>query len=403
MAGMVRGTRGAAVLVVAGVLAAGCSVLGGGGGGGSDPPAGRPAGARTSTAGPSPTADPKTFTVVAAGDELIHQPLTQQATADAKAEGKTGYDFRPILAGVKNVVSRADLAICHQETPLGPAGGPFSYYPAFSVPPQLLDAVKDTGYDTCSTASNHSMDEGAAGIQRSLDAFDAIGLKHTGTARSAQEAAGVDMLDVHGVKVAQLSFAYGLNGQTRPAAKPWLVNIIDPTAILAAARRARQAGAQVVILSLHWGIEYHHEATADQQKLAKQLMASPDIDLIIGCHAHVVQPFEKVDGKWVVYGMGNQIAWHDQPSEDNREGVMARMTFHQDAAGHWSVTKAEAIPTWMDNTGGTLRLLDLSTAVGDPNVPAARKTAYQQSYNRISGFVLSRGGAAAGLVVAKGP
>src|SRR3954452_15539434 len=170
MAGMVGGARRTAVLAVAGVLAAGCSVLGGGGSDHQAAPRG--GGPRTGAATPSPSADPKTFTVVAAGDELIHQPLTKQATADARAEGKTGYDFRPILAGVRNVVSGADLAICHQETPLGPAGGAFSYYPSFSVPPQLLDAVEDTGYDTCSTASNHSMDEGPAGIQRSLDAFD---------------------------------------------------------------------------------------------------------------------------------------------------------------------------------------------------------------------------------------
>ncbi|WP_326568986.1 CapA family protein [Amycolatopsis rhabdoformis] len=336
-----------AALVLTGLLA-GCS---------STPQAAAPLSAAPPAApGLSTSTDPSSFTVVATGDILIHPALTDQAEAD----GGGTIDYRQILAGVKPLVSSADLAICHLETPLAPEGGPYTGYPSFSAPPQIAEAIKDTGYDTCSTASNHTLDKGAAGITRTLDKLDEVGLKHTGSARSAAEAAKPLILDVHGVKVAQLSFAFGFNGIKVPAGKPWLANEIDADDILEAAHAAREAGAQVVIASLHWGVEYHHEVTDDQSALARKLLASPDLDLIVGHHAHVVQPFAKVEGKWVAYGLGNEIARHDDPRGSTEEGNAARFTFTQ-TNGHWAVSKAEYLPTLID-LGPPIRLRDLTTA-----------------------------------------
>src|SRR5262245_53476955 len=157
---------------------------------------------------PSLTTD--SFTVVAAGDVLIHPALTEQATAD----GAGKRDYAALLAGIKPVIEQADLAICHLETPIAPAGGPFKGYPLFSVPPEIATALVGVGYDTCSTASNHTLDQGAAGVTTTLDTLDAAGLKHTGSARSAKEAATPLILDVHGVKVAQLSYTFGFNSGT---------------------------------------------------------------------------------------------------------------------------------------------------------------------------------------------
>ncbi|MFI5609500.1 CapA family protein [Amycolatopsis sp. NPDC051903] len=317
-------------------------------------------------ASPAPAASSApadSFTVVATGDVLIHPALTDQATTD----GGGAIDYRRILAGVKPLVSSADLAICHLETPLAPEGGPYTGYPSFSAPPQIAEAIKDTGYDTCSTASNHTLDKGAAGITRTLDKLDEVGLEHTGSARSAAEAAKPLILDVHGVKVAQISSAFGFNGIERPAGKPWLANEIDASEVLAAAHAARAAGAEVVIASLHWGVEYHHEVTDEQSALARKLLASPDLDLIVGHHAHVVQPFAKVDGKWVAYGLGNEIARHDDPRGSTEEGTAARFTFTR-TDSHWAVSKAEYLPTLID-LGPPIRLRDLTggvhTARGD--------------------------------------
>ncbi|MGH3623736.1 MAG: CapA family protein, partial [Sciscionella sp.] len=259
---------------------------------------------------------PAGFTVVASGDILVHPAVTAQAEADGG--GRRDYDR--ILAGVAPVVSSADLAICHLETPIAPAGGPFHGYPTFSVPPEIATAIAHTGYDTCSTASNHTLDEGAAGVRRTLDALDRAGVAHTGSARSAAEAARPLILRANGVKVAQLSYTFGFNGIALPPGKPWLANEIDPVRIIHAARRARAAGAQVVIVSMHWGTEDQHKVTAQQRRLAHRLLADGSIDLIVGCHAHVVQPFARIDGKWVAYGMGNLVARHDEPLGSTEEG-----------------------------------------------------------------------------------
>ena len=363
-------------------------------------PTSNPPSAATPRPGQSATAAPS-FTVVASGDILIHADLATQAAADARLTGAGSYDFRPMLAGVKPVVAAADLAICHLETPLAPAGGPFSYYPSFSVPPQVAVAIKATGYDTCSTASNHTLDQGTAGVRRTLDDLDAAGVRHTGSARSAAEAATPDILDVRDgsgtVKVAQLSYTYGFNGLSVPSGTPWLANQINAGAILNAARRARAAGAQVVIVSLHWGTEYQHPPTTMQLALAHRLLADPAVDLIVGCHAHVTQPFERINGKWVVYGMGNLIARHDQPTAATREGVIARFRFSQDAAGRWRVTQAEYVPTYVE-FGPPIRVLDLPAVLANPKLPAATRRRYAAAQADTDRVVTSLGAGRAGLV-----
>ncbi len=348
---------------------------------------------------PAPGARPaskRTLTVLGAGDVLIHPEVWQQAQRDA---GAGGFDFFPMFRPVSKTVAGADLALCHMETPLAAPGGPFAGYPAFSAPPQVLQGVKRAGFDGCSTASNHSIDKGEAGVVRTIEAFDAAGLGHTGTFRSAAEASTPKIYPVRGVKVAHLSYALGFNGLNRPAGKEWLANRIEPAKILAMAKRARQAGAEIVVLSMHWGTEYQHEPNADQRDVAKVLLASPDIDAILGHHAHVVQPIEKIGGKWVVYGMGNQLARHSQPIDENREGIMARLTFTEEAPKRWKVTTIEAIPTWVE-LAPDVRLVEPVRVLADPTTTAARRSTCEAVLDRIREHLFTRGARKAGLVVA---
>jgi hypothetical protein len=360
-----------------------------------------PATGASAVASPSAAAAvPRTVTILGAGDVLVHPQVWEQARADARAAGRAGFDFFPMFAGVRAAIADADLAICHLETPLAAAGGPFLGYPRFSVPPQVLDGVKRAGFDACSTASNHTIDQGEGGVRRTMAALDAAGLGHTGSARSARDAATPVLYDVGGVRVGHLAYTAHLNGLRPPPGEDWLVNVVDVAKITAAAHRLRAAGAQIVVLSLHWGTEYEHAPDANQRSWAARLIASPDIDLILGHHAHVVQPFERFGAKWVVYGMGNELARHAEPVNDNREGVMARMTFSEYAPGRWRVTRAEAIPTWTQ-IGPAIRLVNLPSALGSAAIPPATLRIYQAAYDRIAGYVLGRGGAADGLVVVR--
>ncbi|QES52395.1 PGA biosynthesis protein CapA [Streptomyces venezuelae] len=358
----------------------------------------------------------RSFTVAAAGDVLIHPQLTDQAARDAKAAGKAGYDFDKIMDGVKPVVSKADLGICHMEPVLGKPNGPFQSFPDFLVPPQIANTLKNIGYDTCSTASNHVLDHGPEGVYRTLDTLDKAGLKHTGSARSQAEADKTLIMDVKGVKVAQISYAFGFNGREVPKDKPWLANLIDFDRIAAAEKSARAAGAEVVILSLHWGREHQPNASKPQLKLARKIAEKTGINLVIGHHAHVVQPFEKVAGTWVAYGLGNQLARHDVPSGLTEEGVIGWFEFTEKKGGTWDV-QARYVPTFTDippdpeaEPGSAAapgaapgpvrdhRLVDVAAALrnGKDLLPEQRSR-YRLAFERTQGTVLNRGAANDGL------
>ncbi|QXJ22871.1 CapA family protein [Actinomadura graeca] len=306
--------------------------------------------------------------------------MTEQAASDARARGKSGFDFNPMLSQLKPVIGKTDLGVCHVETPLAPPSGPFKGYPLFSSPPQIVNTVRWVGYDTCSTASNHSLDQGEPGVRRTIDDLDDVKVRHTGTALSADDAKKVNMLDVKGVKVAQLSYTYGTNGIAKPPGKPWIVNDgLNADRILADAGRAKEAGAEVVILSLHWGTEYQQAATAGQRRLAATLLRSRNVDLILGCHAHVVQPFERINGKWVVYGMGNQVANPTANTQATHEGIVARVAFSRDSGGKWTA-QPSFVPTLV--TSGPIRVRMLgSNSSNQDTVKRTTKVVRSLGYN----------------------
>ncbi|GIF69491.1 poly-gamma-glutamate biosynthesis protein [Asanoa ishikariensis] len=341
---------------------------------------------------------PRTLTLLASGDVLLHSGLWRDA---ANAAGHRGYDFAPLLSDVAPVVRNADLAICHLETPVGRPGGPFSGYPIFTVPPQIAPALRTTGYDSCSTASNHSLDGGAAGVKRTLDALDRAGIAHTGTARSAAEAARPTIYDVDGVRVGHVSYTFSFNGLSEPRDKPWIANELGVAALRREARRARAAGAEFVIASIHWGTEYAHQPDALQRRVAREVLSSPDVDLILGHHAHVVQPFERIGSKWVAYGLGNHVSSQDF-SADTQDGVMARFTLTEVAPGKFQISRAEALPTWMLLGGGRpARVLDAARCAGSARNSAALRRTCLASWRRTAGHVSGRGARAAGLVVVR--
>lgn len=356
-------------------------------------------------AAPAPASEASpvtTLTVVAAGDLLVHEPLTAQAAADARAGGRAGHDFTEVLAAVAPVISEADLAICHMEQPLAEPEGPFTGYPLFSAPPQLADAAAAAGFDTCSTASNHSLDTGVEGVVRTLDNLDRVGIAHAGTARTEREAATPTTLDVRGVRVAHLSYTFSLNGIPLPDDKPWIANVIDPEAVLAEARRARKAGAEIVIVSLHWGTEYQVEADEGQLGLARRLLAGPEIDLIVGHHAHVVQPFEKIGDKWVAYGLGNLTArFPDGSPENTRDSVVPRFTFTRVADGTWKVTHVDVVAAFMEYHPAA-RVVNLPAALAGRDLDPETRSRYARALERITSYVDQRGAIDAGLAMATG-
>ncbi|MFC9469182.1 CapA family protein [Streptomyces coelicoflavus] len=360
----------------------------------------------------SESADPevkpggRSFTVAAAGDILIHPELVEQAAKDAEetGEGEAGLDFGPLLAGVKPVVSKADLAICHMETPVGKPKGPFEGYPEFLVPPQILTALKDVGYDTCSTASNHTFDHGLKAVRRTLDAMDEVGLGHTGSARTPEEAEKTTVRDVNGVKVAHLAYSWESFLNPTPEKESWAFNRSSTAEIKKAESRARKAGAEVVILSVHWGLEHYNEPSVPQLELARRITEETGVDLVVGHHAHVVQPIQKVNGTWVAYSLGNQVARHSSPTGLTEEGVIGWFEFRETAQGGWDVSAryrttlvdippevepGEELP---DGAVRDHRLVDVQHEIDQPDgLSEDRLARYRLAADRTRGFLYNRG------------
>jgi hypothetical protein len=187
---------------------------------------------------------PRTLTMAFTGDTLVHSPLWRQAQRNAPEAGQEGHDFGPMLANLAPVIAPVDLAVCHLETPIAPLGQDFTTFPLYGVPVGIVDAVAAAGYDRCSTASNHTLDRGLEGIDRTVDALEASGLGQSGMARQPDEILP-DVFDVRGANVAHLAYTYGFNGLSLPDDADWRSALLDPERIISDAAVARASGADM--------------------------------------------------------------------------------------------------------------------------------------------------------------
>ncbi|MCW2796092.1 MAG: hypothetical protein JWM79_1589 [Nocardioides sp.] len=308
------------------------------------------------------------------GDLLWHDTVWLSAAEDHVRTGRgRAFDFDPMFASLRPLIRSADVAICHEEVPFAAPGQDYQNYPVFAAPPVIATWIGRTGWDACVTASNHSLDQGWDGLARTADLFDAAGVAHVGTFRSrAERHRPVILTTDQGVRIGIVAGTYGTNGFPLPAGRRWSVSLWDADNLLDQAHRARRAGADIVIAHIHGGNEYDPLPNPDQVALVERLTASPDVDLVLGEHAHVVQPITRVNGKWVVYGLGNMVAQSEVTRPRAYEGISVEFTFTERAHGGFRVREAAYVPTtWNSWSPGhpirIRRVLDaLARGVGDP-------------------------------------
>ena len=295
------------------------------------------------------------FTVGYAGDVLMHMPVMESTP------GASG-DITDNVAAETPWVEGLDLALCGMEVPVAP-DGIYSGYPSFGTSSEVVGALARSGWDGCATASNHAADRGEAGVIVTLDALDAHGMGHAGTYRSKEDASvpfALYELERGGrtVTVAQISTTKDLNGLDDPTGHS--VSLNDVGAITKAAKSARAAGADLVVVHSQIGQEYETTPDNDQVSYARSLADSGQVDILFGAHPHVPQPAEKlsggVEGKgmWVSYSAGNYISNQDEgccaPLSDVGQLVWADITSHAD--GSVSVDRLNWHPFTMDQEGG---------------------------------------------------
>ena len=294
-------------------------------------------------------AEPTHFTVSASGDLLMHQPLLDRARANA---GGGGYDFAPFFKKIKPWIEEVDLGLCHAETPMGP--GPTSTYPLFNTPADLATSIRRSGWDACSTASNHSLDQGQSGINGTVKAFHRNGIEHTGSFKSEKASKRPTILNVDGVKIGFVAYTDATNGLNAPHS--WSLNeyaAADPKAgakaIIHDAREARDAGADAVIAQIHWGTEYAQSPNSSQKAVAKKLTDAKVISAVVGQHPHVVQPIERMNGKFVVFSEGNLVSNQSPASGQpaaTQDGLIALLHFKA-VGDNVTVRRVTYAPTWV--------------------------------------------------------
>lgn len=274
------------------------------------------------------------------GDAMQHQGQLDAAKA---AGGGTRYDYSDCFTFIAPAITEADYAVCNLEVPLG-GGTDYSGYPCFSAPDSYVQALKDAGFDMFLTANNHCLDRRDRGARRTITALDSLGVDHIGTYLNQQDRLEkVPFIkNINGIKLGFLNYTYGTNG-IEPA-DGVEVALIDKKRMADEIKLTREAGAEIVVVTIHWGVEYVLLQNHNQENIA-DFLVDQGVDLIIGGHPHVIQPMKVVRNEkenkdvLVVYSLGNFIS--NMKTADTRGGALVRARVERDADGKARFVRAD--------------------------------------------------------------
>lgn len=290
-------------------------------------------------------------TIVSFGDTLCHKPLF-----NAAYDKETGiYDFSSMFKYVERYFQDATISIGNCESPMAGAERGYSGYPTFNAPEHLAIDLKELGVDIMTTANNHTLDKGFSGLSSTLDFLDNAEIAHIGSARTQEEQNNVLIRDLNGIKTAFLAYTYGTNGIPVPEGKEFCVNLINEDLILKQIEQAKEEGAELIVVSMHWGVEYQTTENAEQTRLAEFLIKN-DVKVILGCHPHVLQPMKMLkvetdDGKekegLVIFSQGNFFS--NQTKENTRNTAIFNIDIKKDAqTGEVTVQRVTYVPIYVN-------------------------------------------------------
>lgn len=302
--------------------------------------------------------------IVFAGDAMQHSAQIEAARTPGGE-----YDYSECFEALTPYISAADYAVVNLETPLG--GKPYSGYPCFCSPDSYAEALKNAGFDMFLTANNHTLDRRDKGLRRTVMMLDSLGVDHIGTYRDSAERVGRIPLvkDIKGYKVGFLNYTYGTNG-IKPGPDV-VVDYIDTMAMKRDITATRGAGAELVVVAIHWGDEYRLLPNAAQKRVGKFLLDN-GVDVVMGGHPHVIQPMElrvssegdALRRQLLVYSLGNFIS--NMKTRDTRGGVMVRLSLKRALDGRAYIDGARYLPVFTIPAGGghNFRLVNAMETLG---------------------------------------
>ena len=293
--------------------------------------------------------EPITFTLTAIGDVMCHN--TQYW--DAYQKETNTYDFSYVFDDIKFDIQKSDISVASLETCFAGEERGYSNYPTFNSPDSLAYSLKDIGIDVLSTAGNHCLDMGFDGLSRTIDVLNKADISHLGTYKTQEERDKILFKYTKGLKVAFINYTYGTNGIPVPSDKPYCVNLIDKDLIKKDIESAKSQNADVIVACMHWGTEYQTSPNNEQKDLADFLFQN-GVNIILGNHPHVLQPFEKrtvtlEDGStqdgFIIYALGNFIC--DQNAENTRNSIILNLSITKQVDGSITVDDIDYIPIYM--------------------------------------------------------
>lgn len=294
--------------------------------------------------------------IMANGDLLYHDIIYISAK---KADGT--YDFHENFEYVKPWLKQADLVIGDFEGTVN-KDHYLAGYPLFNAPGEVMDAIKDAGYQVLDLAHNHILDSQIEGVVSTADAIEKAGMTPVGVyTHESRDKAPLVIKEVNGIKVAILAYSYGFNGIEQSISQEdynRYLSDLDEDKMKAEIERAEKE-ADITIIMPQMGVEYQIEPTEEQKKLYHK-MIDWGADIIFGGHPHVVEPAETVekdgDKKLIIYSMGNFISNQRIETMQDVEnakwterGVLMDVTIKK-KSGKTTIETAQAHPSWVSRT-----------------------------------------------------
>ena len=359
---------------------------------------------------PSPKPPKKetyTANMIMVGDALIHSSVYKDAHRLANYDG---YDFKPQIELIKEKVLGHEIAYYNQETILGGTSLGLSDYPTFNSPQEFGDAMLDAGFNLVSLATNHTVDRGKKAVLSSREYWNTkSSVQAVGSYSSLEEKKELEtkVLSVNNITYAMLNYTYGTNGM--PVADDYLVNvwptdtdrINNPetdTKYQAYKETVKNDIAtirdkvDVLIVAMHWGVEYTHTPTKYEKDMA-EFLSENNVDIVIGTHPHVIQPVEWVGDTLVFYSLGNFISaqYQNQSTCTNYKcmvGLMPSLTITKTVEGdNKSITidniQNELIYTYYSNWRN-FKVIPFSNSQIKDYLPS-----YEKTYNTYAGIIAS--------------
>lgn len=289
-------------------------------------------------------------TLLFTGDVMLSRSVGRRIAA----EGDWSYPFRRIAP----TLGQADFVFGNLECPVSDVGQDLHHKYSFRADPRVIEGLKFAGFRVMSLANNHMDDWDLPALEDTVARLRAAGIQPVGAGSNAMEAHYPVLYDLHGVRLAFLAYVgippEGATADPSRSGVAWL----DLDRVLSDIRFAKPL-ADLVVVSLHWGVEYQPRPETRQVAWA-HAMIDAGADLVVGSHPHVVQPLETYHGRWVVYSLGNFI--FDQRSPETHRGELLKVRLRDK-----DIVEVTTVPIQIDPTfQAVLRPADEASDVSPP-------------------------------------